>query len=229
MSEMHGRDLVRRRSALLLLLALPLSFYLAVAHQGRSAIPAGAIGMAFAVSGATLFSAVSSLAVDQRLVLCGYRPVELMLGRLLFLAPLGAGVAVGFATVMALLSHPARPWLLPAAAIVVAVQSVPFGLAVAALVPRELEGTLVVIGVVGLQMATRGSGVVAGLLPFHGPWRIVDAAVDGHGPVLAPLVETLSYGIALFVLARLAVGRRLVVHRPDRVPSAGLARSDGPL
>jgi hypothetical protein len=88
MAEMHGRDLLRRPAALLLLLALPMAFYVS-AGDPDTAAGAGGVGMAFAVAGATLFSTISSAEVDRRLVLGGYRPVELVLGRLLFLGPLG--------------------------------------------------------------------------------------------------------------------------------------------
>ena len=214
MAEMHGRDLLRRHVAIGLLMALPLSFYLASQHAGREAVPSGGIGMAFAVSGAALFSAISSLAVDQRLVLGGYRPAELLIGRLLFLGPLGLVIAALFAALMAAVSHPERPVLLGVAIGVVALQSVPFGLAVAAIAPRELEGTLVVIGVVGMQMATRGQGLIAKLLPFYGPRRLIDTAVEGSGSVAGPLLQTALYGVALLIVARVFMGNRLVVHRP---------------
>jgi hypothetical protein len=219
---MHGRDLLRRHVAIALLLALPLCFYFASQKAGRDAVPSGGIGMAFAVSGAALFSAISSLPVDQRLILSGYRPGELLVGRLLFLGPLGLVIAAAFAALMSAVSHPEQPVLLGVAIGVVALQSVPFGLAVAAIAPRELEGTLVVIGVVGMQMATRGQGVVAKILPFYGPRRLITTAVDGSGAVAGPLLQTAAYGVGLLILARLFMARRLVVRR--RVPvAAGLA------
>jgi hypothetical protein len=52
------------------------------------------------VSGATLFSILSSSDVDQRLVLSGYRPHELLLGRLAFLGPLGLAIATAFSVLM---------------------------------------------------------------------------------------------------------------------------------
>ena len=68
MAEMHGRDLVRRHAALGLLIALPLSFYLA-SSSSHGAVSSGGVGMAFAVSGAALFSVLSSREADQRLIL----------------------------------------------------------------------------------------------------------------------------------------------------------------
>lgn len=217
MAEMHGRDLLRRHIALALLVALPLSFYLASAGNGRAALPAGGVGMAFAVGGAALFSALSSLAVDQRLVLAGYRPIELLLGRLMFLGPLGVVIAGLFTALMAAIAGPADPGALLLGVVVVAVQAVPFGLAVAALVPRELEGTLLLIGVVGVQLAVGPDAVVAKLLPFYGPRRLIEIGVSGHGTLWGPLGQTALYAIGLFVVARVFVGARLSVRRPGQV------------
>lgn len=213
MAEMHGRDLTRRHAALALLIALPLSFYLASTRSGATAVSAGGVGMAFAVSGATMFSILSSIEVDQRLVLAGYRPVELLLGRLLFLGPLGLVIAAGFTALMAPLSHPTRPWLLAVGVGLVALQSVPFGLAVGAGLAKELEGTLVLIGVIGLQLAVEVTSPVAKFLPFYGPSRLISSSLTTDGPILSPIVQTATYGLALMILARLFVSRRVDVQR----------------
>jgi len=221
MGEMHGRDLTRRHAALALLIALPLSFYLASTRSGATAVSAGGVGMAFAVSGATMFSILSSIEVDQRLVLAGYRPIELLMGRLLFLGPLGLVIAAGFSALMATLSHPARPWLLVAGVGLVALQSVPFGLAVGAALARELEGTLVLIGVIGLQLAVELTSPVAKVLPFYGPSRLISSSLTQDGPILGPLVQTSLYGLALMILARLFVARRVDVQQ--HLPHADVA------
>lgn len=218
MAEMHGRDLTRRHVALGLLVALPLSFYLA-SRSGDRAVVAGGVGMAFAVSGATLFSILSSSEVDQRLVLGGYRPLELLLGRVMFLAPLGSVIALAFSGLMVLASGPARPWLTVLGVEAVALQSIPFGLAVGAGVPRELEGTLVLIGVVGLQLAVAPDSLVSKLLPFYGPQELISSSLSSTGPILAPLLVTALYGLGLLFLARLFVSRRVEVTRHARTGS----------
>jgi hypothetical protein len=220
MAEMHGRDQVRRRLAIGLLVALPLSFYASAAGgDGARPFVAGGVGLAFSVSGVTLFSVLSSNEVDQRLVLCGYRPVELLLGRVLFLGPFGIALAVAFALLMTAVSHPERPWLLGLGAVAAALQSVPFGLAVGSAFSKDLEGTLVIIGVVGMQLALDADAFVAGLLPFHGAQRVITAGAVGHGAVLAPLLVTAAYGLGLFVVARIVVARRVRITRhpqPER-------------
>jgi hypothetical protein len=211
MAEMHGRDLTRRHAALGLLVALPLSFYLASMGSGTKSIIAGGVGMAFAISGATLFSVLSSGEVDQRLVLGGYRPHELLLGRIVFLGPMGLAIGAIFSVVMCTISQPTRPWLTFIGVAAVALQSIPFGLAVGAAVPRELEGTLVLIGVVGMQLATNPTSAVARLLPFYGPRQLISSSLTAHGPIAWPLLLTFAYGMGLFILARVLVARRVEV------------------
>ena len=220
MAEMHGRDLTKRHAALALLVALPLSFYLASMGRGDKAIVNGGVGLAFAISGATLFSILSSSEVDQRLVLSGYRPHELLFGRLAFLGPMGLAIAAGFSVLMTLASQPTRPWLTFIGVAAVALVSIPFGLAVGAAVPRELEGTLVLIGVVGMQLALDPTSTVSRLLPFHGPQQLITASLTAHGRIAWPLIETFLYGMALFVLARVLVARRVEVTRHPRSRAA---------
>lgn len=219
MAEMHGRDLTRRHAALALLVALPLSFYLTSGRVGAAAVSAGGVGMAFAVSGATLFSILSSVEVDQRLVLCGYQPLDLLLGRLLFLGPLGLVIAAGFSGLMSAMSHPERPWVMTLGVSLVALQSVPFGLAVGAALERELEGTLVLIGVVGIQLAAELTSPISKVLPFYGPRRLIASSLTRHGPIAGPVIQTAVYGTLLLLVARLFVARRVDVRKHQPTPS----------
>jgi len=216
MAEMHGRDLTRRRAALGLLVALPLCFYFASVGSGDKAIVNGGVGLAFSISGATLFSILSSSEVDQRLVLGGFRPHELLLGRLAFLGPLGLAIAAGFSALMTVISEPTRPWLTFVGVAAVALLSIPFGLAVGAAVPRELEGTLVLIGVVGMELALDPTSIVSRLLPFHGPQELITSSLSATGPIAWPLLQTVLYAMVLFALARVLVAQRIEVTRHAR-------------
>lgn len=84
-------------------------------------------------------------------------------------------------------------------------------------IAQELEGTLVIIGVVGIQMAAAPDSIVAKVLPFHAPQTLITAGVEGQGAILAPLLWTAAYGVGLMVLARILLGSRLdvVAHRPQ--------------
>ena len=216
-AEMHGRDLIRRHIALGLLIVLPVSFYFTSAGNGKSAISSGGVSMAFAIGGATLFSTLSSMEVDQRLVLGGYRPTELLMGRLAFLGTLGICIATAFAYLMSGISHPAESSLVLLGVVLVAAVAVTFGLAVGSIVPRELEGTLVLIGVVGIQLAVRTNSMVSKFLPFYGPRRLLASALVGHGAVAGPLLQTALYATGLFLLARYCIAPRLEVRRHRHV------------
>lgn len=211
MAEMHSRDLFRRHAAIALLLALPASFYLSSINSGRDAVGTGGVAMAFAVGGATVFSALSSLEVDQRLVMNGYRPLELLMGRLLFLCPFGIVIAGLFTALMAPISHPQNPGVLLLGVSAVSAVAVTFGIAVAAIVPRELEATLVLIGVVGVQMAVDHTSTVAKALPFYGARLLIEDALNGYGAIAVPLLETAAYAVALLLIARIFIGPRLSV------------------
>jgi hypothetical protein len=170
--------------------------------------------MSFAVSGAALFSIMSARAVDQRLVLAGYRPVELLLGRLAFLGPLALALAGAFTALMARMSEPDRIGVVAIGLAAVALQAVPFGLAVGAAVPRELEGALVVICVIGVQLASATRTAMSKALPFYGPKRIIEAGLEHKGALLLPGLHTLAYGIGLLILARMLIARRVYVRKP---------------
>jgi hypothetical protein len=214
MAEMHGRDLTRRHLALGLLIALPLSFYLATASTPE-AVSSGGVGMAFAISGAALFSVLSSREVDQRLVLGGYRPVELLLGRFVFLGPLSLLIGAGFSVLMAIVSNPTRPWVMVLGMATVALVSVAFGLMVGAIVPVELEGTLVLIGVIGLQLAMRIDAPLAKVLPFYGARKLLASSMTASGPILLPWMEAAIYGLAMLAATWFFVSRRVEVVRHD--------------
>src|SRR6266496_3413721 len=140
-AEMQGRDLARRRLALILLVALPLAFYGSLAGHAFDAIVPGGVAMAFSMAGAAIFSVLAARAGDQRLVLAGFRPGELLAGRLIFLEGLSVPIVAGSSALMVVGSNPPRPWILVLAVAMVALVAVPFGLAVAALLPRELAAT----------------------------------------------------------------------------------------
>jgi hypothetical protein len=164
--------------------------------------------MAFSIAGASIFAALTARPVDQRLVLAGYRPHELLLGRLLLLEAFGLLVAVLFSAVMALGSGPADPWALAAGVGLVAVTSVPFGLAVGALAPHELEGVLILIGVVGIQLTLQSTQAIAKVLPFWGAQRLINHSIDTTVSIGAAVPVGLVYAVLLLAAAALIVRRR---------------------
>lgn len=217
---MSGRELLRRHIAMALLTGLPLAFYgSSVGHEPNHAAITGGVAMAFSVAGASIFAALTARPVDQRLVLAGYHPYELLLGRLVFLELFGLLVATLFGIVMALGTSPAHPVALGLGVELVAFTSVPFGLAVGVLVPHELEGVLVLIGIVGIQLTLDSSQTLAKLLPFWGPQRLIGYAVDVNGAsALAPIVAV-GYAGLLLAAATYIVHRRAPVTRAIGIPA----------
>ena len=207
-AEMAGRELFRRRTALGLLTLLPLAFYAASRSDSGYAPVLGGIAMAFSISGAAIFCVMASRRLDSRLVLSGYRPRELMIGRLLLLESLGAVVALVFSGVIILGSNPADPGELVAGVFLVTLCAVPFGLAVGALVPSELESVLILIGVVGVQLTLSSHNPVSKFLPFWGAQRLLDQAGGGVEATTWPIVVAFLYAAGLFVIACWAVNRR---------------------
>lgn len=211
--RLQGRELLRRRLALALLTGMPLTFYLTSAgaegvdDQLWSAV-SGAIGMGFAVCGAAFFCMVAGRPIDPRLVLAGWRPTQLILGRLLLLAVVGAVIGGGFLGLMLAMWGPAHPWALAASIGTAAVVSVTAGLAIAALLPREMEGILLVIMFTGIQMGIPPASAAGAYIPLYGPQELLVRAIDG-GSILPPVLHSLVWAAALLALAILAWRRRL--------------------
>ncbi len=222
-AEMTGRELARRGFALGLLTALPLAFYGASTHSGSDAVITGGVAMAFSIAGASIFVALTARPVDQRLALAGYRPYELLLGRLLLLELFGVAVSAVFSVVMVFGTGPAHPWLLAAGVGLVAFTSVPFGLAVGELAPHELEGVLILIGVVGVQLTMQSTQALAEVLPFWGAQRLLQHSIEAGVPIGAALPLNLAYAAALFLAATYIMYRRtpsVVVSPPATALSA---------
>jgi hypothetical protein len=218
-AEMTGRELARRHVAMGLLTLLPLAFYEASAHHSSHAAVIGGIAMAFSIAGASIFAALTARPVDQRLVLAGYRPYELLLGRLLLLELFGLLVALLFSVVIVLGTGPMDTGALVAGVVLVAVSSVPFGLAVGTLAPHELEGVLILIGVVGVQLTLQSTETLAKLLPFWGPERLIDHSLDPTIGLGAAIPVDLAYAAARFAVAAYLMQRR--------APREGVSKSPG--
>ncbi|MDP9470184.1 MAG: hypothetical protein M3Q71_05870 [Chloroflexota bacterium] len=212
-AEMQGRDLLRRRLALLILVALPLTFYLANAADPYAPVLTG-VGMSWAVAGAALFAVLAARSVDPRLVQAGFRPGELLLGRLLLLAGLGILLATLCAAVVLPISAPPHPVIVLPGVVLAALIGVPLGLAVAALLPRELEGMLTIIGVVGIELSLPSGAALAPFLPLYGPIKILALSSGDEGSPVPWLLHGLGYAAALVALAVLVWTRRVRARRP---------------
>lgn len=231
--EMQGRDLLRRRLALLLLLLVPLAFTAAQHHSNPYDDPPlrGGVGMAFSVTGMALFSMLASRSIDARLLLAGFRPWQLVLGRLLLLLTVALAIAAVFYGFLLAIARPSRPDLAILGVALVAVVSIPLGQLLAALLQRELEGTLMIIGLVGIEESLSLTTLGARFLPHYGAAQYLVASWDGFAPVSGRwLLYSLAWAVGLFTLAVAFWWRRTGVWRIGEtearlVPSERMAES----
>lgn len=224
-AEMFGRDLARRWLALVLLVALPVVFYLASrASEGGHAFTAGGLGLSWAIAGASLFAALGARSVDQRLVFDGYRPVELLSARLLLLDSVGVLLSGLFAVLLFFASGTPDVGALVLALVLVALVAVPLGLVLAVLVPHELEATLLLIGLIGIEMILPSESATAGALPLGGPQQLLDRAAGKAHPVavLSALGRSALWVVALTVVGAWIWSWRTRVHRPQPLGPASL-------
>lgn len=212
-AEAQGRDLTRRRAAMVLLVLLPLAFYLTTPSDDEFALVAGSTGMAWGVAGGALFLALASRRIDSRLVLAGYRPLELLAGRLLLLEGLTVVLVVVFSALMVAMSAPPEPTALVLAVALSGLVAIPLGLAVAAVFPRELEGALTLIAVVGIEMDLPVDAGLPSLLPLWGPLRLVAVARGAAEGTTVPTLHALASTVVLLGIAATLWWRRVRVVR----------------
>ncbi len=204
-AEMAVREIARRRSVLLLLALLPLAFYLS--RRGDAywqSVRFVSLGIGWALSTAALFAGSGARGMEPRLRLSGYRTRQLFVGRLLALWAIGAVLAVPYWLLVRLDLEQVRHGPMALVLALTVLVSAPFGLALSGLLPRELEGMLVLLTVVAMQMMLDPAGTVAHALPFWFSREIGIYVIEsnaGTGHVVRGLVHA---GIVLAVL--LAMG-----------------------
>ena len=213
-AEMALREMLRRRGVLVILLILPLTFYLSRRgdHLGQS-IRFVCLGLGWALSTAALFAGAAGRAIEPRLRLSGYRAHHLYLGRLIALWTVGVALSVPYFLLIRFDQHDVRYGTIAAIMALTVAVAAPFGLALSAILPRELEGTLVLLIVVGLQMMTDPATSVSRFLPFWFTRELGTYAVDHtdggylqrglvHGAVAALLLTATVAAAAGFRLRR---------------------------
>lgn len=217
-AEMQARDVLRRRAVMALFVLLPAAFYYSVPAGEDYSLLAGLMGVTWAVGAAGVFGMLGWRRVDPRLALAGASPVQGLLGRLLLLLALATGLVALF--VPQILVRSADLLVDPSAAVlsltVMATVSVPLGLAVGALAPRELEGMLLLIGVIGVGMSVPPDAGLALVLPLWGPTEVMLVAAglsDGH--VGTALLHAGVCSLLLLALAALGWRRRVHIHRQE--------------
>lgn len=185
MAEMTVRGLLRRRGSLVLMVALPLAFYVARHELVGQSIRFLAFGLAWAVSTLALFAALDARQTEARLLVSGWTRPALVGGRVLALLGIGLALTLTYLLLILLDDRPvanqsALGLLLGATAVI----AVALGSMLGVLVTRELEGALALFIIAGLQFIADPASVLAHLLPFWSAREIGTYAVDGFGASL---------------------------------------------
>jgi hypothetical protein len=233
-AAMHARDLSRRRLALAIVILLPLAFYLFFELQppdpATQALPAaeraaadmwavatGAIGVGWSIAVAALFIVLGSRRADQLLLFAGYRPAELLIGRVLTVLALAAVITPIFAVVI-WSQRDLRFTPLLASIALSAVVSAAIGVLAAALVPREMEGVLLIIGVIGIQMTAEPLT----WMPLWGGGELLARAgeLPGAASPAAAVAHSLAFAAVLLGLGVVLWSRRVRLRPPTRVLTA---------
>jgi hypothetical protein len=167
------------------------------------------MGMGWSAAAAALFAVLGARGVDPRLVQAGYRPGDILAGRLAALAAVTLAMAVLFGVVIMVGSRPADPTRTLLSLALAGIVAITLGWAIAALVPRELEATLLLIGIVGL--GPTAPGAVAPFLPFYAQLRLTDYdRPPGDIPTLT--LHAVIYCAALALLALALWRQRVRLH-----------------
>ena len=205
-AEMTVRALARRRFSLVLLVALPLLFYVARHELPGQSIRFLAIGMAWALSTIALFAALHARATEPRLRISGYSPGALVGGRVLGVFAAAAVLTLAYAFLLTIDRQVERTAETTVILAVTALTAVAVGTALGAVARREQDGALLLFIVAGLQVIADPPTLLAHVLPFWSTREIGTWAVDG------PAAGSLGAGIAHAAVTLVVCGLITVIH-----------------
>lgn len=191
------RELSRRGWALAMVVLLPL--FLLRLGPGRYRVWFLVVGAGWAVATLALFSYVAARPVERRLRVVGARPAALHLGRQIALSVVGLGVAA-VAWIGAWLAGADRPDMVALALIAAVLVGVPSGGLVAQVVPREMDGTLVMIALLAITLTAQAEWTR--FLPFWSAQELLgSAAAVGAEPRLGPGLRHAGTALVLLSVA----------------------------
>jgi hypothetical protein len=212
-ARMSLREVARRRGVVILMIMLPLSFYLVRRDLPGQSIRFLALGIAWAVSTLSLFGACTA-----RLRLSGLTARHLVVGRLMAMLTCGMVLAIGYFAIVVIDQHVQRMWavgLLLATTVLVAA---PIGFLIAAVLSRELEGALALLVVVSTQMLADPAGSIAPWLPFWSTRELATYAIDGTGQdylARGLLHAALVFAVTLIAATAITAVRLRIARMPE--------------
>lgn len=191
--EMTLRAILRRRLTLAVLVLMPIVFYFVRNETVGQSIRSLVFGLSWALSTVAFFAAVSAKELEPRLHLVGWKRSQLLLGRLVGLAALGAFLTAAFGLLVAVDQDVSNLAGVVLDFAVTSVVAIALGTAIGAVLDRELEGTLVLFFFAGLQAVIDPFDSYSRALPFWSSRELGTYAVDGPeiGSLAAGLVHAL--------------------------------------
>lgn len=223
-AEMTLRDLMRRRAVVVLLFAIPLVFYLARRgdHTGQ-ATRFLLLGLGFTIGAAGLFATSAVRSLEPRLRLAGYATIDIYLGRLAALLVVGLTLAAPYLLITAVDQDVPRMGALALALGLGVMVAAPLGMLLGSVLAREMEGVLLLLGVVAGQFLLDPAKTSGKLMPFWSSREIGTYAVDpvDIGYLHRGVVHALVVAAVLFAVTATIATVRLRRRQPVRSTGAG--------
>lgn len=211
-AEATLRALLRRRLTLGILIVMPVVFYF-VSHDtvGR-AVRSLVFGLSWSVSTVAFFAAMGARELEPRLELAGWSRSHLQLGRIAGLAGLGLVLTMAFVALVAVDQDVRSLGGVVLNFGVTSAVAIGLGTAVGVLLTKEMEGTLVLFFVAGLQAIVNPFDTYSRVLPFWSSRELGTYAVDG--PDSGSLSEGLAHAAITLAICAVVL---LLVNRGRRV------------
>jgi hypothetical protein len=212
-------ELSRRHTALVMLVVLPLAFYLARRDIPFSAVVVLALGLGWAVSTLALFSTVNALELDGRLRIAGFTTPAILIGRLLAVMLIGVALALGYLTLVIADQDVTRLGGVALMMLCAIVVGAPLGMAIGLLLRRELEGALALLIFLATQFMTNPEKRLAHCLPLWSVRGVADWTLDLGGASLLRngLIHAVATLVVLLVIIASTSALRLRIHPPHTV------------
>jgi hypothetical protein len=225
-AALSAREVSRRRTALLLVISLPLWFYLVRRDLQGQSLRFLTLGIGWSISTLTLFVVNASRSVDPRLRLTGASVFAVIGGRLLAMTGAGVTLALAYWALVAADQDLRRPWVTGLMMVLTAVLAAPVGSLVAALLPRELEGALALLSICAVEMLADPAGLVSRCLPFWSARELGTYVVDNAGVdyLWRALLHALMAWLVCAGLTYLLFARRLRLEKYPEPQEAGTGR-----
>lgn len=220
--QMQARQYRYRLLTLLIILILPVAFWASMYLTGGKEpvpitiptsagdveifVPAkktypshmGLLGITWAVSVAAFFTTSGSIEKDRRLVLCGYRPWQILASRFILLTGIALLVSVLPFTLYTFALSPLHPEIIWLASLLSGLIAMGIGLLVGAIIPRPTEGVLTLIGLIGIGMSIKGTA--AHYFPTYPAQQLLFTGLFAEKPLILPFVERALLTLAILAL-----------------------------